>query len=100
MINTGNPTGASRSISANSCTTVGSARKYTNGTEVGYRAVRWDAGATTATELGNLGTDVVFNAHGTVGVVWNHLEFFVGYDYLRIGPVDLQGTLAGLRLWF
>ncbi len=29
---------------------VGYSRKYTNGTSLGYRAVRWDASATAATE--------------------------------------------------
>jgi hypothetical protein len=39
-------------------TAVGSVTKYSpSGTSLGSRAVRWDAGGTTATELGNLGTD-------------------------------------------
>jgi hypothetical protein len=36
-------------------TAIGYADKYTGGTNVGRRAVRWDAGGTAATELGNLG---------------------------------------------
>jgi hypothetical protein len=27
-------------------------------------------------------------------------EVFTGYDFLRIGSVNLQGPLLGLRLWF
>ena len=36
---------------------VGYAAKYTGGSYVGLRAVRWDASGTSALELGNLGTD-------------------------------------------
>jgi hypothetical protein len=39
-------------------TVVGFVTKYSSsGTNLGHRAVRWDAGETAATELGNLGTD-------------------------------------------
>jgi hypothetical protein len=38
-------------------TAVGDTTKYTGGTSLGYRAVRWDASGTAATELGNLGTE-------------------------------------------
>jgi hypothetical protein len=51
-------------------------------------------------DVGNLGSDLVFNAHATAGVLYKHVELFAGYDYLLIGPVDLQGALAGIRLWF
>ena len=37
-------------------TAVGYSKKYVSGSDMGYRAVRWDAGGTAATELGNLGT--------------------------------------------
>jgi hypothetical protein len=36
-------------------TAVGESFKYTSGSPAGYRAVRWDASGTSATELGNLG---------------------------------------------
>jgi hypothetical protein len=52
----GSTNGYAYAISA-SGTAVGYAQKYTAGTFVGNRAVRWDAGGTAATELGNLGTD-------------------------------------------
>ena len=42
----------------------------------------------------------LFRARATVGVLYRGLELFTGYDYLNIGGVDLQGPLAGLRLWF
>src|SRR5262249_7616720 len=36
---------------------VGGAEKYVGGTDLGSRAVRWDASGPAVTELGNLGTD-------------------------------------------
>jgi len=42
----------------------------------------------------------VFHARGTVGVLWNRLEVFAGYDYRRIGVVDFQGPVAGVQLHF
>ena len=38
-------------------TTIGSSSRYVDIAVLGFRAVRWDAGSTVATELGNLGTD-------------------------------------------
>jgi len=37
-------------------TAVGWAQKYVDGSDLGWRAVRWDGGGSAATELGNLGT--------------------------------------------
>jgi hypothetical protein len=37
---------------------------------------------------------------GGVGVNCTHVELFAGYDFVRIGGVNLQGPMAGLRLWF
>ena len=51
-------------------------------------------------DAGNVGHAGLFRARGTVGVLYRGLELFTGYDYLNIGGVDLQGPLAGLRLWF
>ena len=51
-------------------------------------------------DLGDLGSAAVFRVRGTVGLVHRHWELFGGYDFLRIGSVDLQGPMAGLRLWF
>jgi hypothetical protein len=42
----------------------------------------------------------IFHVRSTVGVLWRRFELFTGYDYLNIGGFDLQGMLAGLRLWF
>ena len=45
-------------------TIVGYAEKYVAGVDKGPRAVRWNAGSTAATELGNLGTDAGGGANG------------------------------------
>ncbi len=51
-------------------------------------------------DLGDLGSAGVVRVRGTIGLVHRHWELFGGYDYFRIGSVDLQGPMAGLRLWF
>lgn len=49
---------SSRTDAINSVgTAVGYAFKYASGSAMGYRAARWDASGSAATELGNLGTD-------------------------------------------
>lgn len=49
---------ASYATAINSAGTVtGDAHKWSRNTSLGYRAVRWDASGTDATELGNLGTN-------------------------------------------
>ncbi|HSI32781.1 MAG: DUF3466 family protein [Phycisphaerae bacterium] len=58
-------------------TAVGFATKYTGGTSRGDRAVRWDAGNTVATELGNLGTSSS------------------GYTISRAYAVNAAGTAVG-----
>ncbi len=73
-------------------TAVGFARKYSGNSDLGARAVRWDASGTFATELGNLGTDgsgitesfaYAINSAGTA----------VGYAYKYGGNTSL-GTRA------
>jgi hypothetical protein len=56
----------------------GYAEKYTGGTSRGYRAVRWDASGTAATELGNLGTDSVGNSVSIANAI-NDAGIVVGY---------------------
>jgi hypothetical protein len=51
-------------------------------------------------DAGNVGSAGVVHARGTLGVVKNHFEFFGGYDFIRIGSVNVQGPMLGLRLWF
>lgn len=51
-------------------------------------------------EAGTLGSAFVTRLRSTAGVQWRRAEVFVGYDWLRIGGVDLHGPLAGVRLSF
>jgi hypothetical protein len=51
-------------------------------------------------DLGSLGSVGVFHARASAGLTWHGWEAFVGYDYLLIGSVDLQGPIAGIRFWF
>ena len=51
-------------------------------------------------DLGTLGSTSLVHLRGTAGVMVHGWEFFAGYDYMRIGTVDLQGPTLGLRFWF
>jgi hypothetical protein len=51
-------------------------------------------------DVGSLGSATVFHVRGTVGYIYERWEVFAGYDFLRIGTVNLQGPLVGVRLWF
>jgi hypothetical protein len=51
-------------------------------------------------DLGNLDAAFVVRARATVGAAWRRWEVFGGYDFLRIGSVNLQGPMLGLRVWF
>lgn len=51
-------------------------------------------------EGGTLDSAWVLHGRGTVGVLYRRYEWFGGYDFLRIGSVNLQGPVVGLRLWF
>ncbi|MGD0516390.1 MAG: DUF3466 family protein [Thermoguttaceae bacterium] len=58
-------------------TAVGWSDKYVSGSDMGTRAVRWDASGTAATELDNLGTD------------------YIGYTYAQANTVNDAGTAVG-----
>lgn len=51
-------------------------------------------------DVGSVGNATVSHVRGTVGYLWKRFELFGGYDYLRIGSVNLSGPVGGLRLWF
>ena len=53
-----------------------------------------------AVDLGNVGDAFAVHGRATAGVTRKHWELFGGYDFLRVGSTDLQGPLAGLRVWF
>jgi hypothetical protein len=51
-------------------------------------------------DVGTLGSAGVIHGRASVGAVWHHGELFTGYDFLRIGSVNLQGPMIGVRVWF
>jgi hypothetical protein len=67
--------------------TVGRVRKYIGGNSVGTRAVRWNASGTTATELGNLGTDTDGSTEACAYAV-NSAGTAVGYAYKIVGGIN------------
>jgi len=83
-------------------TAVGSADKYVDGIKMGKRAVRWDGGGTTATELGNLGTrsdgvaDVLALAVNAANTVVGYAEKYVDGSFLGERAVrwDAGGAAA------
>ncbi|QDU53848.1 hypothetical protein [Aeoliella mucimassa] len=51
-------------------------------------------------DLGTIGDAEHLHAAGTVGAMIGRCELYGGYDYQRIGDVELAGPLLGLRVWF
>lgn len=51
-------------------------------------------------DLGNLDRQFVFRARASAGWQIGRCELLGGYDFLRLGSVNLQGPFLGLRLWF
>jgi hypothetical protein len=51
-------------------------------------------------DTGNVGSAWIWHGRGTIGASYKHLEVFTGYDFMRVGSVNVQGPLVGLRLWF
>jgi hypothetical protein len=51
-------------------------------------------------DSGTLGSAGVVHVRTTIGVTHKHLELLTGYDFMRIGSVNVLGPLIGLRLWF
>jgi hypothetical protein len=73
-------------------TAVGSAGKYVSGTDLGYRAVRWDASGTVATELAVLNTDSSGYSSATA-VALNYAGTIVGFATKYLNGND-KGTRA------
>ena len=86
----------------NNGTAVGFAIRYLSGSNVGQRALRWDASGTAATELGNLGTDSggYTNAYAyainDAGTAVGDSQKYVGGSNLGYRAVrwDASGTAA------
>jgi len=51
-------------------------------------------------DTGNVGSAWIWHGRGTIGASFKHCEIFTGYDFMRVGSVNVQGPLVGLRLWF
>ncbi|HKB02743.1 MAG TPA: hypothetical protein VKD90_11015 [Gemmataceae bacterium] len=51
-------------------------------------------------DAGNIGDAAFWRLHGGAGLTWGHAELFAGYDFVRIGGVDLQGPFLGVRVWY
>jgi hypothetical protein len=86
----------------NTGTAAGDAQKYSGGSSMGYRAVRWDASGTAATELGIIGTDSSgsTNSHAyainSAGTVAGNAMKYSGGSSLGSRAVrwDASGTAA------
>lgn len=55
---------------------------------------------TTLIEVGTLHEALVLHAQAALGMNYRRWQGFVGYDFLRVGSVNLQGPFLGLRAWF
>jgi hypothetical protein len=51
-------------------------------------------------DVGTLSDAWLFHGRTSVGAIFHGCEFFVGYDFLRIGSTNVQGPMAGVRFWF
>jgi hypothetical protein len=51
-------------------------------------------------EAGTVGNAGLYHFRGGAGVTWRRLEGYAGYDYVRIGGVELQGPFVGVRVWY
>ena len=51
-------------------------------------------------DLGTLGHTNVWHVRGTLGANWGIAEAFLGSDYYDIGPSQISGFVAGVRLWY
>lgn len=54
----------------------------------------------TVFDVGSLGNATVTHLRGTLGFTHHGWEFYGGYDWLRIGSVEIHGPTIGLRYWF
>lgn len=91
---------SSEAFSVNTAgTAIGFATKFTSGTNLGQRAVRWAAPGTAATELGNLGTDSSGNSTSfaysinTVGTAVGYATKYTAGSSL--GPRTVRWAASG-----
>ena len=51
-------------------------------------------------DLGRLGGASLIHGRATIGVIWNRVEVYAGYDVYSVGGADLHSWITGLRLYF
>lgn len=51
-------------------------------------------------DLGSLGKSSLIHLRLTGGVVVNHFEPYIGFDYYDIGSFQTSSMISGIRLWF
>jgi hypothetical protein len=51
-------------------------------------------------DAGTLGEAGYFHGRTSVGVIWEQVELFAGYDVQRFGNARLDGLIAGMQFWF
>lgn len=51
-------------------------------------------------DAGWLGSAGVVHGRTSIGATIEHFELFAGYDFLRIGSVNIQGPMIGLKFWY
>lgn len=76
---------------------VGYARKYTGQTNLGSRAVRWDAGGTAATELGLAGFYSAGSSYSSQAIAINSGGMSCGFAIKYVGDVNVNGISLGER---
>jgi Protein of unknown function (DUF3466) len=85
-------TGGAQANAVNTAgTAVGVSYKYSTGSSLGQRAVRWDAPGTAATEFGNLGTSAIGSTNSAAYAV-NSSGLAVGY-----AEKNVSGSYMGDR---
>jgi hypothetical protein len=53
----------------------------------------------TEIDWGLLGNTNLFRGRVTTGFTWHRCELYTGYEYLEIGSMELNGLIAGIRIW-
>ncbi len=51
-------------------------------------------------DVGTLGTALAWESRNSVGLLWQHVEFCGGYDFLRVGELNFDSWFGGVRAHF
>ena len=51
-------------------------------------------------DYGKIGQATHTHLLTTAGVNFNHVEWLTGYEYRRIGSIEIYGPLMGMRVWW